>query len=265
MQSYSRQRRNQLGLDLRENRIYERSLRFYRNQKDQGKKHPALDHQWNHPRSAEKGGCSLKAAEISYGPPTTEVSRTSCKAKTLIRENREIYFSSLDSDLAREVKRFWSFFKLKNKTRTFPETMNSGDDNQQGPQASTPRQIAALFNCYFVLVFTAHSEVRTLSAPFTPSHPTLNELEIPVLTNGFDISEKPWYKQSNWIRWNSSAPAEGNCWPDRTVPDHVIQQILATRHFCGRLETREYCTRSGGSTGSYNPPHQSRTTWLFSQ
>ena len=63
-------------------------------------------------------------------------------AKILIRESREIYFSSLDSDLARQPKRFWSFFKLKNKTRTFPETMSSGDDNQQGPQASTPQQIA---------------------------------------------------------------------------------------------------------------------------
>ena len=64
--------------------------------------------------------------------------------------------------------------------------MNSCDDNQQGPQASTPQQITVLFNCYFVLVFTAPSEVRTLSAPFPPSHPILNELEIPV-QNGFDI------------------------------------------------------------------------------
>ena len=94
-------------------------------------------------------------------------------AKTLIRESHEIYFSSLGSDLARQPKRFWSFFKLKNKTRTFPETMSSGDDNQQGPQASTPQQITELSNSYFVSVFTATSEVRTLSAPFTPSHPTL--------------------------------------------------------------------------------------------
>ena len=75
---------------------------------------------------------------------------------------------------------FGPFFKLKNKTRTFPETQSSGDDNQQGPQASTPQQIAELLNSYFVSVFTVPSEVRTLSAPFTPSHPTLNELEIPV-------------------------------------------------------------------------------------
>ena len=102
------------------------------------------------------------------------------KAKILIHESREICFSSLDSDLARQPKRFWSFFKLKNKTRTFPETMSSGDDNQQGPQASTPQQIAELFNSYFVSVFTAPSEIRTLSAHFTSSHPTLNEPEIPV-------------------------------------------------------------------------------------
>ena len=31
--------------------------------------------------------------------------------------------------------------------------------------------------------------------------------------NGFDISQTAWYKQSNWIWWNSSAPAEGNRWP----------------------------------------------------
>ena len=66
------------------------------------------------------------------------------KAKTLIRESREIYFGSLDSDLSRQPKRFWSFFKLKNKTRTFPEAMNSGDDNHQGSQASTPQYIAEL-------------------------------------------------------------------------------------------------------------------------
>ena len=29
---------------------------------------------------------------------------------------------------------------------------------------------------------------------------------------------------------------------DRTVPDHVIQQILTAWHFSRRLETREYCT-----------------------
>ena len=154
------------------------------------------------------------------------------KAKTLTRQSREIYFSSLDSEFARQPKRFWSFFKLKNKTWW------AGDSCE----------------------------------------------------NGFDISQTARYKQSNWIRWNFSAPAGGNRWPDRTVPDHLIQQILAARHFSGRLETGEnylpfinyhffialfpfslsspngsLALRSGGSTGSYIPPHQSRTAWLFSR
>ena len=104
------------------------------------------------------------------------------KAKTLIRESREIYFGSLDSDLARQSKRFWSFFKPKNKTQTFPETMRSGDDNHQGSQASTPQQIAEIrySYSYFVSVFTAPSEVSTLSAPLTALHSKLNEVEIPV-------------------------------------------------------------------------------------
>ena len=90
------------------------------------------------------------------------------KAKTRIRESREIYFGSLDSDIARQPNRFWSFFKLKSKTRTFHETMSSGDDNHQGSQASTPQQIAELFNSYFVEVFTAPSEMRTLAYVLTP-------------------------------------------------------------------------------------------------
>ena len=209
-----------------------------------------------------------------------------------IRESREIYFSSLDSDLARQPKRFWSFFKLKNRMRTFPETMSSGDDNQQSPQASTPRQIAELFNSYFVSVFTAPSEVRTQSA-FHALTPHTKWARDPS-GNGFDIYQTAWYKQSNWIPWNSSAPAEGNRWPDRTVPDHVIQQIFAARHFSRTLETHEYSAhfqerkkrpfgesspylpspchlqsspalRPGGSTGSHIPPLQPRTAWLFSR
>ena len=42
IQSCSRQRRHQLGLDLLEERIYERNLGFYPNHKVQGKKLPAF-------------------------------------------------------------------------------------------------------------------------------------------------------------------------------------------------------------------------------
>ena len=119
-----------------------------------------------HALGEKEAACStLKKSPTDYQQQKYRDMRA--KAKTLIGD---IYFSSLDSDLARQPKRFWSFFKLKDKTRNFPETMSSGDENQQGPQASTPQQITELFNSYFVSVFTTPSEVRTLSALFTPPH-----------------------------------------------------------------------------------------------
>ena len=69
------------------------------------------------------------------------------KAKDLIRESRDNYFSSLDSDLARQPKRFWTFFSLNNKMHSFPEPMSNGHNEQR--KASTPQRIAELFNSYF--------------------------------------------------------------------------------------------------------------------
>ena len=97
---------------------------------------------------------------------------------------------------------------------------------------------------YFCLLFNWGGEGAALSEMHKSFHtltPHIKWAGDPS-GNGFDISQTAWYKQNNWIWWNSSAPAEGNCWPDRTIPDHVIQQILVARHFSGRLETCEYCT-----------------------
>ena len=139
MQSYSRQQRHQLGLDLLEGRIYERSFGFYPNQKVQYNR--SIENCVQRPRLVYVRAVRFTSAHL------TQISRGSLNA-------------------------FGPFRKLKNKTRTFPETKSSGGNNQQGPLASTPQQIAELFNSYFGSVFTAPSEVRTLSAPFTPSHPT---------------------------------------------------------------------------------------------
>ena len=169
--------------------------------------------------------------------------------------------------------------------------MSSGDDNQLRPQASTPQQFAELFNSYFVSVFTAPSEIRTLSAHFTSSHPTLNELEIPVEMVLTSLKQ---------LAINKATGSDG-------IPVRLLKKPLTRSHrpwpcystnpcgsaFSGRLETREYCTHfqerkerlcgelppyfpspchlqssralcSGGSTRSYIPPHQSRTAWLLS-
>ena len=167
------------------------------------------------------------------------------------------------------------FFKFKNKTLIFPETKSSGDDNQQGPQASTPQQIAELFNSYFVSVFTApSSEVRTWSALFTPSHPTLNELEIPVemvvtSRKQLDINKAT---GSDGIPVRLLKETADQIAPSPTM---LLKKIFAARHFSGRLETREYYThfrerkeRLCGELLPYFPTpchlQSSRTAWLFS-
>ena len=132
----------------------------------------------------------------------------------------------------------------------------------------------------------------TLSAPFTSSHPTLNELEIPVemvLTSlkQLDINKAT---GSDGIPVRLLKETADQISPSLTM---LFNKSLRLGIFPGRLETREYCThfqerkericgelppyfpspcnlqssrvlRSGGSTRSHIPPHQSRTAWLFS-
>jgi len=103
------------------------------------------------------------------------------KAKALIQESREHYFGSLDSDLARRPKRFWSIFRLTNKSRNFPEFMSSCDLNGPGSQVSMPRRIADLFNSYFASVFSVPSEVRGHPARPSPlDGPLFVDLQISV-------------------------------------------------------------------------------------
>ena len=113
MQSYSRRQRHQLGLDLPEGRTYERSLGFYPNQK--GKNTPPwITSQIIHaPRKKEAARSKLKKSPTDHQQQNYRELRT--KAKTLIPESREMYFSSLDSDLARQPKRFGPFLSSRIK------------------------------------------------------------------------------------------------------------------------------------------------------
>ena len=75
----------------------------------------------------------------------------------LIRESRANYFESLD--IRSQPKRFWSIFKLTNKSSNFPDVMSLGSVNADGRSeqpttASTPKEIAQLFNHYFASVFS---------------------------------------------------------------------------------------------------------------
>ena len=129
-------------------------------------------------RKKETARLKLKKSPSSHQKEKFRQLRT--KAKRMIRECRAKYFDTLDSALTLQPKRFWSIFKLTNKTARFPKDMSSEivDQVSQLP-ASTPQQIAELFNTYFASVFT-NSSKNFLSPTVPPnSGPVLEQLEIP--------------------------------------------------------------------------------------
>ena len=116
MQSYSRQRRHQHGLDLLEGHIYEAQSRILSQPKRSREKTPCLGSQVKSSTlcgEKEAARSKLKKSPTDYQQQKYRELHT--KAKILIRESREIYFNSLDSDLARQPKRFWSFLSSRIK------------------------------------------------------------------------------------------------------------------------------------------------------
>jgi hypothetical protein len=101
------------------------------------------------------------------------------RAKHLIRESRENYFESFD--IRRQPKRFWSLFKLTNKSSNFPDVMSLGSDSvdEQKIIASRPKEIAQLFNNYFASVFSSTTLV-TLPPDdsMQVTGPALSDLEL---------------------------------------------------------------------------------------
>ena len=74
--------------------------------------------------------------------------------KLMIKISRSNYISSLCTNIQTNSKRFWSLFKLKGATRSVPEkisTKTSVDNVRE--YAENPRDIATLFNRYFVSIF----------------------------------------------------------------------------------------------------------------
>ena len=103
------------------------------------------------------------------------------RTKQLIRESRANYFESMD--IRRQPKRFWSIFRLTNKSSNFPEVMSMGSDNVNGrgeqlTTASTPKEIAQLFNCYFASVFSSSTTEIPPDESMQVTGPVLSDLEI---------------------------------------------------------------------------------------
>ena len=103
------------------------------------------------------------------------------RAKHLIRESRANYFESLD--IRSQPKRFWSIFKLTNKSYNFPDVMSLGSANVDGCSeqpitASTPKELAQLFNHYFASVFSPSTIVIPPDDSTQVTRPALTDIEL---------------------------------------------------------------------------------------
>lgn len=86
------------------------------------------------------------------------------ETKSLLRESRDNYLGSLQTDFLNNTKRFWSVLKHKSKSRGLPSQISMASD--QAPSSSRvtadiPDAIADLFNLYFASVFTSDSASNT--------------------------------------------------------------------------------------------------------
>ena len=103
------------------------------------------------------------------------------RTKHLIRESRANYFESLD--IRSQPKRFWSIFKLTNKSSNFPDVMSLGSVNADGRSeqpttASTPKEISQLFNHYFASVLSPSTIVIPSDDSMQVTGPVLTDIEL---------------------------------------------------------------------------------------
>ena len=75
--------------------------------------------------------------------------------KRRLRGCREAFFADMESNLKSNPKRFWSILKVKSKHKNVPETITMATSDNSRVKASTPSEVAELFNQYFVSVFAS--------------------------------------------------------------------------------------------------------------
>ena len=75
--------------------------------------------------------------------------------KRRLRECREAFLADMESNLKSNPKRFWSILKVKSKHKNVPETITMATSDNSRVKASTPSEVAELFNQYFVSVFAS--------------------------------------------------------------------------------------------------------------
>jgi hypothetical protein len=106
--------------------------------------------------------------------------------KNMLRESRKIFFKSMETEINKNPKRFWSILKNNSKSRAIPNGVSipmtgfgSAVHDQQPPLRSSaaekPQEIANLFNSYFISVFSPSAEIILEDSPL-PDEPYMTEL-----------------------------------------------------------------------------------------
>ena len=78
------------------------------------------------------------------------------KVKCMLRESRDKYLGSVESDFKSNPKRFWSVLRQNSKSHSVPHriSMASGPSRTSGRiKAEGPNAIASLFNRCFLCVY----------------------------------------------------------------------------------------------------------------
>ena len=93
------------------------------------------------------------------------------QTKSLIRDKHASFIASLDTSCKTNLKRFWSFFHFKTKSRSLPDIVCDAQ-----AECSTPCEKATMFNRYFGSVFnhavttenprTENVDLNSVSDPF---------------------------------------------------------------------------------------------------
>ena len=90
----------------------------------------------------------------------------------MLRTSRSKYLDSICSSRGVNPKRFWSLFKLNNKTRNFPGKLSAKVTETERRFAANPADIAALFNNYFTSIFTIDPNIEDYTTDVRPEKST---------------------------------------------------------------------------------------------
>ena len=100
------------------------------------------------------------------------------KLKNLLTQNHAQFLTDLGRDCTGNPKRFWSYFRMKSKSKTLPETVKNADSTG----ATLPEDKAKLFNDYFYSVFSADDPHGPLPAIKKQVDSSLSDIQFSVDT-----------------------------------------------------------------------------------